>query len=337
MRIAKNTQLSNNKPQPVRLLGGQQTSYLQSLLHPEVSVSAKIPGQSVPVVALHRKQILRANVNALGCFSACMLFDGQLQDNTNTLVPLWFNNNVLYDATSPANVTLTQAAYANPWNIPANTVKSYRFVSGSILCRSLASALTRTGDLHIGFVNGNAAGYGQPATTDMINFSVLTNFNSIQGGRYAQVHLEKGRCAHGIFVPQDLTCLDFKNINATTASTDNFITIIGIGLPAGSTVEFEIHSNYEVTPQAGSILYGMETISQETVDPLKVWRIVYDKNEMVQSVVDNACASNAISTQQLLTSNIFGNNSSNNEMQTLINRYMQSRGNLSNASVNNYR
>lgn len=279
-----------------------ETPYLTALLEPESACSAKIPGQAVPVVSIHRKQVFRFLTNANGNFSLRYVVDGQVVDNTVAFLPIWITNGALYDGT--AVVAGVQQAYINPYNIPAGNVRNYRVISSSILVRSLASALNRTGDIHIAMVNGGVGSNPGGETADMQNYMILTNITSLGQGKYAQAHLEKGLCGRAIWIPQDLTCLDFKIINAAFGLTDNFVSVIGLGLAPTSTVEVEININIEVTPLPGSILTGMEQICMHNTDPLKTWRNILTQHAVCTTPIDNGCSSNATATQSMLTGTI---------------------------------
>jgi len=280
---------------PVNKNESHETSYLYSLLNPETANLSKIPGGAVPVVPIHRKIIYRATTNALGCFAAIAAFDNFVFDNaTMTQAPIWFFNNIGYDG-SAAATTANAVTYANCYNIPAGTVKQYRIVSGSIKCRSLSSNLNRTGDLHIGFFNGASNLIGAGASPDFLSYTVLSSLQNLSGGRYSQAHAEAGQCVRGIWVPQDITCLDFKLINYVPGTTpqDNYIAIIGIGLPASSTVEFEYYVNLEVTVAPGSILAGMDQICTSKIQPTAVWQTVHTKSDVTQAILDNGCSVNS--------------------------------------------
>jgi hypothetical protein len=270
-----------------------ETPYALSLMVPEAAVLSKIPGYATPVVSLHRKLVFRLTVNALGNFSAAYIVD-QLNDNTMSTTGLYFNNAVGYDGT--AGVAPSLQTTANPYNLPAGVAKAYRTVSSSILCRSLSSALNRKGDIHIAMVNGRIPVLNAIATADMTAVSVLSTITQMQSGRYTQAHIEKGYAARSIWLPQDISCLAYKLINSNEVSanafaTDNFISIIGIGLEAASTVEFELNTNFEVTPETSSVLLGMESICHHADNPQLAWRniLLQHPDKLTQSIFDNGC------------------------------------------------
>jgi len=276
---------------PVYKVERQETSYLMSLLYPENAYLSKIPGGAVPVVPIHRKIILRATTNAGGNFAAIIAWDNFVFDNTTIVnAPIWHYNLVGYDG-SAASASVNAVTYANTYNIPAGSIKQYRVVSGSVKCRSLAPNLTRTGDLHVGFFNGSSNLLAATSSTDFNSYTALANLQNLSGGRYSQAHAEVGQCVRAIWVPQDISCLDWKVINYTpgTQPQDNYVAIIGIGLPTSSVIEYEYYVNLEVTVAPGSILSGMDSICQSKTAPTSVWQTVHSQSSVTQALSDSGC------------------------------------------------
>ena len=162
-----------------------ETPYKQALLSPELAVQAKIPGGAVPVVSLHRKIVTRQTTNASGNFAAQIICDKIIRDNATAFAPLWFVNDALYNGSATV-AAVPAIAYNNPFNLPAGIARSVRTVSVSVLVRSLASPLNRTGDIHIALVNGQADTVTNNQSADMMNYEVLANMTNIGGTRYAK-------------------------------------------------------------------------------------------------------------------------------------------------------
>lgn len=256
--------------------------YLTSLLNPELTNNAKIPGSAVPVVSLHRRIIQRYTTNSSGCIGINFTPESCLHENTiNTVaynyVPIRVCNVTSYSGTvAPAVGDFVTQTATNTFSLPEGTCKQYRVVSACITVRSLASALNRSGDIHIALVNGQyQQSNSAAASTDEVNFLALSNIDNLVQGKYAYARVENGQSARAIWIPQDVSCLDFKDINLNPVMTDNFITIIGIGLAASSSVEIVADFNFEVTAKVGSMLQGMESFCNENIDPLRIWRSAY--------------------------------------------------------------
>jgi len=278
----KNNQQRRKRNPNGRRIQFKGSEYLNSLLNPEKDHGAKIPGSAVPVVSIHRRVIQRFTTNATGCIGFSFYPEGSLIENTtggtaNVYLPLRMCNDTTYNGTTaPAVGTVLVTTASNPFSLPEGTVKQFRLVSSSITCRSLAPALTRSGDIHIALVNGyyNQSGIIS-STSDQAQFLALSNIDNLVQGKYTYARVENGQAARAIWIPQDVTCLDFKDINNNLSFTDNFISIIAIGLAASSSVEIVMDFNFEVTSKVGSLLQGMESFCQENIDPMRVWRTAY--------------------------------------------------------------
>lgn len=283
LRNQANKQRNKQKPKPKRkTIQFKGSNYLNSLLNPERVHDAKIPGSAVPVVAFHRRIIQRFTTNATGCIGFSFYPEASLIENTSggtaqVYLPLRMCNDTTYNGTTaPAVGSLLVTTASNPFSLPEGTVKQFRLVSASITCRSLAPALTRSGDIHIALVNGYYHQGGiASSSTDQAQFLALSNIDNLVQGKYTYARVENGQAARSIWIPQDVTCLDFKDINNNLSQNDNFITIIGIGLAASSSVEIVMDFNFEVTSKVGSLLQGMEAFCTENIDPMRVWRSAY--------------------------------------------------------------
>jgi len=309
--VKRTTQKKNKrKPRMPRNNDFAETSYLKSLLVPEFAVNTKIPGSAIPVVTIHRKIVFRSLTNNLGNFSLTFV-PPTLQDNSGSAncYNFWYNNVVNYDAAAVAAVP-TVVPLANPFSLPAFNVRAYRLVSSSIICRSLQSNLNRTGDMHISTLpmTINAIGNTAP-NADFVNYAVLTNIDNQSNGCYKQAHIENGEFVRAIYIPQDVSCLDFLSINtnlATTnaAGTENCIQIIGIGLTPATNVEFEAFFNFELIPCSGSVLLGLESICMHNNDPLQTWRTLRTKyrNNITMATPLLSAASNLATSLRVASS-----------------------------------
>lgn len=311
--MAKLVKAAKNKDKPAN--EATETPYYSALLHPELAKSAKIPGSAVASIGIHRKQVIRQTVNANGCFHVVFQPENALCDNSTNYTAIFYTADATYTGlTAISNTLYSRLAISNPYNLPVGTGRTYRCVSASITVRSLASALNRTGDIHVGFCNGQVTSMSDTVPRyDQTVFGALSNIDNFVGGKYALAHVEKGMCGRGVWIPQDVTCLDFKAIGQGVESFDNFISIIGIGLAASSSIEIEANYNYEITPNVGSVLYGMETICKHSQDPLKTWRQVYQNSKVASAVYDTSCSlpSNVVSPTQPIS-----------EIDRLVNMYM---------------
>jgi len=266
------------------------TSYKNSLLYFDYVLDSKIPGSANPVVAIRARRIFQFQLNALGNGCGQVCFDNQIFDNTaGTAYPVWFFNTVGYNGTAPI-AAAPGTAQANPFNLSAGLAKSYRTVSGGIYVRSLAANLNLQGDIHIALANGAQGNASGNNSADMVSTSIITNLTSITAGKYALAHVERGEAARCAWIPNDISCMQFKTVNTNYGGVqDNWIAFICLGLQASSFIEVEIFINYEVTPLVGGTLYGMDKICMETVEPNKVWRDILLNHNLATSVKSNNC------------------------------------------------
>jgi len=268
-------------------------AYLDTLLFPERSTAAMIPGTATQVVPIHRRIIQRYTTNAGGNF--CMTFtpENQFHENTynaspNNYIPLRLCTAVGYDGSSvPALADLVRQQTTAPFSVPEGTARQVRLVSASILVRSLSSNLNRRGDIHIALVNGYYAGVVQiNAQQDEANFCTLPAIDNLLGGKYDYAKVENNECARCIWIPQDITCLDFKDVLNYQPTFDNFIVVIGIGLEPSSAIEVEMNFNFELTPKTGSLLQGMEQLCRDDTYPPIIWRKAFNVKAPAQAIRD---------------------------------------------------
>jgi len=268
-------------------------AYLDTLLFPERSTAAMIPGTATQVVPIHRRIIQRYTTNAGGNF--CMTFtpENQFHENSfngsvNNMIPLRLCTAVGYDgSTAPAVADLVRQQATAPFSVPEGTARQVRLVSASILVRSLSSNLNRRGDIHIALVNGYYSGIVQiNAQQDEANFCTLPAIDNLLGGKYDYAKVENNECARCIWIPQDITCLDFKDVLNYQPTFDNFIVVIGIGLEPSSAIEVEMNYNFELTPKTGSLLQGMEQLCRDDTYPPVIWRKAFNVKAPAQAIRD---------------------------------------------------
>jgi len=297
-KMYRNLQITTNdqKSEIIRLRNKvkncqPKSGYLKSLLNPEIVHDAKIPGTAVSTVAIHRKIIQRFAVNANGCFALNFTPENSYHENTlnnviYTFVPVRYCNAATYNGTQSClagELSITSAT--NPFATPEGSVKQFRLVSASITVRSLASNLNKSGDIHIALVHGKYdLANTVSALPDEVAYTALPNINNLVQGKYAQASVENGEIVRGIWMPHDIDCLTFKDVNVNAQYTDNFISVIGIGLASSSTIEVVTDYNWEVTPKVGSLLAGMESFCKENYDPTLIWKSAYTKRPVCQAV-----------------------------------------------------
>jgi len=284
-----------------------RSGYLKSLLNPEIVHDAKIPGTAVSTVAIHRKIIQRFAVNANGCFALNFTPENSFHENTlngsvYTFVPVRYCNAATYTGTTAcAAGELVTTSATNPYATPENSTKQYRLVSASITVRSLASNLNKSGDIHIALVHGKYdLGNNLAAQADEVAYTALPNINNLVQGKYAQASIENGEMVRGVWMPHDIDCLIFKDTNSNLPYTDNFISVIGIGLAASSTIEVVTDYNWEVTPKVGSLLAGMESFCKENYDPSLIWKSAYVKRPVCQAVTSTFRSAAALKQDEVV-------------------------------------
>jgi hypothetical protein len=256
--------------------------YLDSLLQPELVIGGKVPGMADQTVALHRKITITTTASALGAFGIFAqltnLSDSTLQHSTVTI-----HNSALYDGINYIN-SGSPVTVATPFGIPANTIGTYRVVSGCAVVQPQSSNLNLQGTIHAALLKVDGISPSAPGTSvAAAGLTVATLQNSTT---YSETNAQTGAGSRVMWLPNDIHLLQFKAINfnwQTYESTMNeFVPcFVGVGFPASAPIRIDLYINYEVTPfsvsTGTSLLQGMESICPHSENPGNVWRKVLTK------------------------------------------------------------
>ncbi len=273
------TILKNIKPQAniasnkKKLISTVCTPYITSLLYPEICTQAKIPGMADQTVSLHRKITIMSNANALGAIGI-VAQPTLLSDTGSTCISI--QNAVGYDGIT---ATGNPVRVACPFNIPVNTVATYRVVSFSVVVTPQLSNLNLQGTLHGALIKMDGDSPGAPGAASSITGVAVPNISN--NATYCEVNVNTGNGIRIVWCPNNLSLLDFKAINQNwqtyEGNMNEFIPmIVGVGLPANAPIRIDLFFNFEVTPAISntniSILSGMESICPHNEVPSTVWR-----------------------------------------------------------------
>jgi hypothetical protein len=294
-----------------------ETSYLQSLLFPEVAKCARVSGMSDPTVPLHRKQIFNFTVNASGCAAIFVNFNWLQDNDTATSTNVQICNTAAYDGTNYEGSTYVYTLQTNTggaFAIPAKTIASYRPVSGSAVLRCVASLTNQQGDIHAALIPVKNKNMTAVLGTglDVINFSNVSGIINISGDRYKMAKAAHGQMARIIYCPSSNLYSDLTQptiagtagcyFNDGNNYTDNNAMFIIQGAGNATRFELEVFGNYEVTPYPQSIIQGMDRISDETTPCQSQWYKFFKNygNNIVQTYTGSLPTGNAIFQDQTI-------------------------------------
>jgi len=260
-------------------------------MFPEFARCARYSGVPDPTVTLHRKIIFPFSVNATGYASLIVAFNYVGDNSISTYCGIQLNNNSGYNGTNTTAGTqyYTSVALTNPYAIPANTIQSYRVVSAAAVVRCTEVITDQSGDIHAALVplscQNMATAYLNQA--DIVAASNLSGIQNVPNGRYVMAHAEQGQCARVIYVPANELFSQMVNPSTSAASgcyintggaRDNYAVFIIEGSGDASTFELEYYLNLEVTSYPGSIISGMETITEEKGHYTGKWFDVFSQH-----------------------------------------------------------
>lgn len=272
-----------------------KTSYAETLLFPEHTCGAKVPGMADATVSLHRKTTLSITTGALGA-AGIIWFPAFLTDNTANYTTFFLNNNATYDGVTTIGTT-NALGISTPQSVTSGAVGQYRLVSAAMHIIPQSSVLNQAGSIHAALVktgSSPAALIGAAAPNSTI--TLLPNFQNTPYYREASVSALEG--ARVIWLPNDECLLEFSNININVYNNGqndqtNAIVVDIIGTAAAAPFRIDLYWNFEVTPVPGSILLGMESIARENVVATQVWRqILVDHGDDI--VLVNKAISNTV-------------------------------------------
>jgi hypothetical protein len=242
--------------------------YLYSLAFPEDTIGARVPHQySVDTIYMHRHVTLSLTVNASG--KACFFWQPfQLWTGTgNSLSSFFYQNNAAYNGTTTFTGDLIPQIIN--WTLPTANISSYRLVSASMQVLPQIAPLSAAGK-----IGAAVTAYPEYFTSSNITDTSIQTFTNIENFSY---YSEADVCAlqglRLVWYPQDNHDYELYNVAANTSitgGTQSETTFVGYftQLPANATINFELYSNFEVTPFPGSVLTGMAKPNFDTSDPM---------------------------------------------------------------------
>jgi hypothetical protein len=256
------------------------TTYLMSLLKPETAINSKIPGSTTETVSLHRTFSQIVSTNASGAFGVYWS-PNFLHTNSTGSSTMYINTSLGYDGSSSFGVNAI--ATALPMNIPTGTVNTYRLVSASLHIVPQEAALSVRGTIHGALLDNGGVLVGATGTTLTANNG--TEGNLLVGAisnthRYAKACVTESQSLRVIWTPTSQAHLNFLDIDTNNQTVDSAASekvMIGIVTGGGvaSAYRVDFYMNFEVTPLAGSVLQGMESICYHRENPADVWQQIY--------------------------------------------------------------
>jgi hypothetical protein len=270
------------KPRSENAIG--EPGYLYSLLSPETSIGAKIPGTADASVPFHRRITITAQANAIGAMGI-LWQPTALNDTTTATSTLFINNSVGYDGVSVLGVNAL--AVATNFGLTTGTAIGWRLVSASMHFKTNASVLNSAGKVNYAVipfkgVPPQATGITlATATGSTDNYLFVSNFENAKLSGTADI--EQGHNARLLWFPSFPTHQVFvePNNNYQTGNTgaayqEQALVMVATGLIANQLMTIDLYVNYELQPISGSILQGMETIcshNRSAIDVLKELRL----------------------------------------------------------------
>jgi len=255
-------------------LMNSDSSYLDAILSPENCMNAKVSGLTDATVSIKRKVTLNLTSNALGALGIIWA-PYSLAETSSALSTLGVNAGIAYDGISILSTGFV--ATAMPQNISNTSVQGYRLVSASMHVVPQASVLNQAGSIHACLTK--LTSIAPTSNTSPIIFDVGSGFVPfIENTPYyncASISNMEG--IRVIWVPNDPCTLEFAKINTNLAnqgaSDESVNACIAIvqGAPSAN-FRVDLYQNFEVIPQFGSILQGMETISPYNILATSIWR-----------------------------------------------------------------
>jgi hypothetical protein len=232
--------------------------YYMALKHPDIVQGPKVPHQfQADTLTMHRHVSVPITTNATGLLAGVFQPYFLAATGTNTSV-LGIQNNVAYNGTT----TFTGGFVSQVMNyvVTANTVQGYRLVSACMDIIPQFSMLTLGGKIGAQILNYNTLTPVVPPAA--LNTDVdLQTIGAISTGKpYIEAQLNQQEYIRMVYYPVDIHDYELYNINATgdiTNSTDTTFNFYVSGVPAASPFNLEIYLNYELTPNAGNTLVGM--------------------------------------------------------------------------------
>jgi len=272
-----------------------QTSYQEALIYPELAHAAKVPGMADATICVKRHITIQVETNSIGC--AAIAF----QPNFLATKPINSAERVTtftyaapegYDGQSQSSLPVGEYGRYLNYNISSGNgqglIESYRVVSASMTITPQSSILNQAGTIHAAPVKVDYGPYGVVANTPAFIREAMF-FTQIENSPYyksASVSAMEG--ARMIWLPNELSQLNFIHPDVGDVNgKEETNTLVGIIVGANARAPFrvDIYLNFEILPTVGTILMGMETISQSNQQPQRIWRdILISNNNLLTTV-----------------------------------------------------
>jgi hypothetical protein len=289
---------------PKKLSSG---AYYESLLFPETTLHARIPGMADACIPLHRKLSYTIQANALGAATIFCL-PMTLCETSLALSTNYVNTNALFDGMTTVGASALATFITQ--NITSGSVGQYRLVSASMCVLPQSSMLNQSGSIHGAMMK--IRGFA-PATNGTIygtsaSFTLIPEMENAPYYNVASVSAQEG--LRIIWMPNDLCELDFVNVNSNQFSNDqamsaNAMIATVVGASPNAPFRVDIYENFEVSPASGSVIMGMETIAEENIAPNLVWRDIL-KNHSHDVVIASRSVSSVARASISKTSDAIG-------------------------------
>jgi hypothetical protein len=261
------------------------TDYAHSLFKPECALGARVSQQYLSTCCKKFVNTVRITTNNTGNFS--IVFEPSFVMNSTAATQqstLFLNNTTGYNGSAPQG-TNDATSQQMVWGYASNTIENIRIVSCSLEAISVTSNLNKSGTLYgavvpvkpITPVNvGGTAGFNG----DILALTTVGALTTRPMGTYAKAYVNNGQGLRLIWLP---TCLDqiemygdqqsFANTGGSYDPVNQFF-IIGVGLPASSSVELTITQNFEYVPYPNTLNSGTELTTKDNRAPGLAWKQV---------------------------------------------------------------
>jgi hypothetical protein len=269
-------------------------SYLDTLLHPELDLGCRVSMGNVPSLVLHRSFTQTITTNAGGYafmfWQPYWLFDTATNYSAfGTYTATGYNGTTSGTVGAPS-VVLS----AGQSNITPNTVSGFRLVSASVHIYSNLSYTNTSGSVWgavkpiAGVVPINTGTYPALELQAMLLYSGVQN-TFYNNKAISQQGNEGLRLVYYPATDEDWNgTYQVNNItNGAEVTETTFYAILQSGT-GGSTFSVDCYVNYEVVPESGGILDGMQQLTKDASEPRKVLYAFHSDPNNITGTFSNA-------------------------------------------------
>jgi len=249
-------------------LGKGHSGYQQCLAdpfnyHPCIGVPSE---WTTPTVRFHRFITLTLMTNASG--NLCITMNPAFLSEASANTTFYFNNDVTNTAlTAGSN---TKQARVLDYQVGNGTVSNLRLVSAGMRVYSQSSVLNKTGVINACLFSSPAVGPTDAANITALPLTGLFFLPAIENNpNFNTADISCGEAIQLVWTPLDAEDVDFIPTENTqsflnnTHDSANFVVVVQ-SAPASSSIKVDLAFNFEVVPQPGSVLNGMESIYNQS-------------------------------------------------------------------------